>query len=198
MINRKFQQQPQKQHEQFQQEAIEHEQPEAKLLTEYNELKELLEYYKRKEMQCRQWLKNTKNGLEGALNENLHSARSNLVKIQAILELFRQGALGELNEKQQEWICNLSHVATGLAECLEKFDDLFTLINDFIRFLGMEPLNIQHIAHEASLSAREKAITKGLQFFMEIAPHLPLIFAHPGRIRYVLDHVLSHAVTFTE
>lgn len=198
MTHRQFQHQTQTQHEQCQQEAIEHEQSEVKLLAEYQELNDLLEHYKCKERQWLQWLQQTKSRLETAFDEHLPSAHTNLTTILATLELFRQGNLGTLNDQQRAFINSACEAAQGIDEYIEKSYGLVDLINDFIRFLGMEPVNLQHIAHEVALSAREDAIAKGLQFAIEIAPHLPLIFAHPGQIRSVLDHVLSHAITFTE
>ncbi len=126
-----------------------------------------------------------------------HEFRTPLTSILTTFELLLQNSLGELTEEQREFIKTSKEQGEFLSELINNLIDLSSLESNQME-LTPELLNIENVAVEASVSAKESAQAKGLKFSLDVEPNLPSILADKKKIERMLKILLSNAVKFTK
>jgi len=126
-----------------------------------------------------------------------HELRTPLTSIVSTFELLSQETLGALNQEQQEFISTSREQGKVLSELIENLIDLSTLESGEME-IHPEQFDLEPVAVEASISARDSARAKGLEFSMEFEPDLPQIMADKAKILRVFKLLLSNAVKFTK
>ena len=125
-----------------------------------------------------------------------HELRTPLHSINGFLEIVLDGQVGQLNERQEEFLNYARTSAHQLATLVE--DILFISKADSGEFtlrLGAVPIpNLVAQAMHALQSAAEKA---GVNLVAELAPDLPVVRADELRLQQVLSNLLNNAIKFS-
>ena len=103
----------------------------------------------------------------------------------------------ELTDEQQDFVSTIASSGTGL----------LTIINDILDFSKIEAgkIEIEHILfnirdalHTSIAMLKPRALEKGLQVNLDIAPEVPQrIFGDSTRLKQVIVNLLSNAIKFT-
>ncbi len=125
-----------------------------------------------------------------------HELRTPLNAIIGFSEVLKDGLLGPLNAKQQDY--------TG--EVFDSANHLLSLINDILDLskieagkmeLLIEPLNLPELLRNGLSVVKEKAHTHGIQLVLEMAEDIGLVRADGRKLKQVVYNLLSNAVKFT-
>ncbi|MDT8327745.1 MAG: ATP-binding protein [Roseovarius sp.] len=103
----------------------------------------------------------------------------------------------ELTREQKSYVTTM--VRSG--------DALLTIINDILDFskieagkltLAQEPFRLRELVEDVTQLLAPLAARKGLEFFSDVAPHLPdLMLGDSGRLRQILVNIAGNALKFT-
>ena len=125
-----------------------------------------------------------------------HELRTPLNAIIGFSQVLREGMVGELNEKQAEY----------LEDILSSGNHLLSLINDVLDLSKVEagqvelevaPFSLRDALERGVVMVRERATTDGVQITLAASPDVSVVTGDERRIRQVIFNLLSNAVKFT-
>jgi signal transduction histidine kinase len=125
-----------------------------------------------------------------------HELRTPLNAIIGFSQVLREEMVGDLNEKQQEY----------LDDILSSGHHLLSLINDVLDLskveagqveLELAPFSLQQALERGVAMVRERAIQDGVHVTLATNPDVDVISGDERRIRQVIFNLLSNAVKFT-
>ncbi len=125
-----------------------------------------------------------------------YELRTPLTSISGFAEMLQAGLAGPLEPPAQEYVQAILTSTERLGSLVDRVLDLTQ--ND----AGALPMERKHIElavllHDAGRDHRPAAITKGLDFAIEIDPMVGAIGGDAKRLRQVVDHLLDNAIGFT-
>ena len=125
-----------------------------------------------------------------------HELRTPLNAIIGFSQVLRQRLFGEINEKQDEY----------LDDILSSGNHLLSLINDVLDLSKVEAgqveleiaaFSLREALERGVVMVRERAVKKGVQLSLELAPDVDILRGDARRLRQVVFNLLSNAVKFT-
>jgi signal transduction histidine kinase len=125
-----------------------------------------------------------------------HELRTPLNAIIGFSQVLREGMVGEVNEKQAEY----------LEDILSSGNHLLSLINDVLDLSKVEagqvelevaPFSLQEALERGVAMVRERATRDGVEVTLAANPEVDLVAGDERRIRQVIFNLLSNAVKFT-
>ena len=125
-----------------------------------------------------------------------YELRTPLTNIIGFSELLESPRTGALNNKQREY---LSDVTLSSKQLLAIIDDILDLANIDAGALElkMAPTRIQPVVDAAVLAVKERANRARLQLTVSIAPEAQEFIADAARVRQILYNLLSNAIGFS-
>jgi len=125
-----------------------------------------------------------------------HELRTPLNAIIGFSQVLREGMVGEVNEKQAEYLDDI--ISSG--------NHLLSLINDVLDLSKVEagqveieiaPFSLRETLERGVLMVKERATDNGVGLTLEADPHVELVEADERRTHQVIVNLLSNAVKFT-
>ena len=125
-----------------------------------------------------------------------HELRTPLNAIIGFSQVLREGMVGDVNEKQAEY----------LDDILSSGHHLLSLINDVLDLskveagqveLELAPFSLQEALERGVAMVRERALQDGVQVTLAANPDVDVVSGDERRIRQVIFNLLSNAVKFT-
>jgi signal transduction histidine kinase/DNA-binding response OmpR family regulator/HAMP domain-containing protein len=125
-----------------------------------------------------------------------HELRTPLNAIIGFSEVLKDGLLGELPERQHEYVADVYH--SGL--------HLLSLINDILDLskveagkmsLDLETLSVASLMENSLSVVREKAVAHRIALQLQVQPDLPAIRVDRRKTKQIIYNLLSNAVKFT-
>ena len=125
-----------------------------------------------------------------------HELRTPLNAIIGFSQVLREGMVGDVNEKQAEY----------LDDILSSGNHLLSLINDVLDLskveagqveLELAPFSLQEALERGVAMVRERATQDGVQVTLAANPDVDVVAGDERRIRQVIFNLLSNAVKFT-
>jgi signal transduction histidine kinase len=125
-----------------------------------------------------------------------HELRTPLNAIIGFSQVLRDGMVGEVNEKQAEY----------LDDILSSGNHLLSLINDVLDLskveagqveLELAPFSLQDALERGVAMVRERATRDGVQVTLAANPDVDVVAGDERRIRQVIFNLLTNAVKFT-
>lgn len=126
-----------------------------------------------------------------------HDVKNPIGAAAGMLDLLKDGALGELEPKQRD---AMERARRALASALRLIDDLLELARAEAGEIDirLESVDLRQLAHEMVEEYRAPAEAKGLEIEARFPEEIPVIESDSGRIRQILGNLLSNAVKYTE
>jgi signal transduction histidine kinase len=124
-----------------------------------------------------------------------HELRTPLNAIIGFSQVLREGMVGEVNEKQHEY----------LDDILSSGNHLLSLINDVLDLskveagqieLDVSPFSLREALESGIVMVRERATTDGVRITLELTD-VGLVSGDERRVRQIIFNLLSNAVKFT-
>jgi PAS domain S-box-containing protein len=124
-----------------------------------------------------------------------HELRTPLTSIMGFTEILSDGAVGELNEEQREY---LAIVTRSSQRMLRLIDDLLLLSRLETRSITIEvePLDLAALLNESQLELSAGADFAGVTLNIATEDGPPLV-GDRGRLRQVIDNLVNNALKFT-
>jgi signal transduction histidine kinase len=125
-----------------------------------------------------------------------HELRTPLNAIIGFSQVLREGMVGEVNEKQREY----------LDDILSSGNHLLSLINDVLDLskveagqveLELAPFSLRDALESGVVMVRERATTDGVQITVADSSDVNIVDGDERRVRQVIFNLLSNAVKFT-
>jgi signal transduction histidine kinase len=125
-----------------------------------------------------------------------HELRTPLNAILGFSQVLREGMVGEVNEKQAEYLDDI--ISSG--------NHLLSLINDVLDLSKVEagqveieiaPFSLRETLERGVLMVKERATDNGVGLSLEADPRVELVEADERRTHQVIVNLLSNAVKFT-
>ncbi|SRR5579883_173956 len=125
-----------------------------------------------------------------------HELRTPLNTIMGLAQLLLEENVGNLNNKQKEYVSYI--YANG--------EELLTLINDILDLSQMEvgkeqllllPLHVHQLCDAVIATVRDRALEKGLALTTEIDKSVDILIGDERRVKQMLLNLLTNAIKFT-
>jgi len=130
------------------------------------------------------------------MNRVAHNLRAPLAAMTSMLEVIREGYLGDLNETARSYVTRLDRRVQGM---LLMIDELMSLARSQSKQPEMEcgPLNLETIACRIQKNFQEEVAKKRLIFEMIIPEDLPEIKGDSDMIEQMFENLISNAIKYT-
>ncbi len=126
-----------------------------------------------------------------------HELRTPLNAIIGFTDLLLEGAYGELNETQNEYLCDVNSAGSHLLQLINNTLD-FSKIEAGKFELNLKEFKIWKILDEINAVINPLYSKKGLKYIIEGIDKDKTLIADPLRFKQILYNLLSNAIKFTE
>lgn len=168
-------------------------------MRQYEDLKELSEQLKERgqEITAKNAQLEQANRLKGEFLANMsHELRTPLNAVIGFSEVLRDELLGDLNDKQRDYV----------GEIFDSANHLLSLINDILDLskieagkmeLALEPFNVAEMLRNSLSIVKENAAAHDIRLIREISDDVGVFEVDGRKLRQVVYNLLSNAVKFT-
>lgn len=126
-----------------------------------------------------------------------YELRTPLTNIIGFTELLASPFMGDLNDKQREYVADIMTSSKTLLAIIDDILDLATIDAGGLE-LRLAPVGVRTVIDSAILGIRERAIRSRLTIEIAVADDISEIMADEARLRQVLYNLLSNAVGFSK
>jgi signal transduction histidine kinase len=126
-----------------------------------------------------------------------YELRSPLTSISGFAEMLAHNYLGQLNEKQQEYIGNIYQSAQHLGHLISDIIDLATIEAGYLR-LDVTEFDPRHAIESVQALLSEKVKLEGITISQDISKQLLTMRADETRFKQIVFNLLSNAVKYTK
>lgn len=134
-----------------------------------------------------------KNQFIGHVSYELRTPLTNII---GFTEMLRSSYLGDLNDKQREYLQDISSSSNTLLAIIDGILDLATIDAGALE-LDVVSVNIRDIINSAIGAIDERAARANLTIDVAIADGVSIIAADKSRVRQILYNLISNAVGFS-
>ena len=130
------------------------------------------------------------------MNRVAHNLRAPLAAMTSMLEVIREGYLGDMNETSRHYLNRIDRRVQGM---LLMINELMMLAKSQSKQPQMEykPLNLKTIASHIQQNFQEEGAKKRLTFEITIPEDLPEIKGDPEMIEQMFENLISNAIKYT-
>ena len=125
-----------------------------------------------------------------------HDLRSPLAVIQGYLRLFLGGILGEVSDKQLEFIQTMNRQCEHMLRLIDELLDVSAIEMGQLE-LTLRDVDLEAYLREAAESAQLLASAKSIDLAADLAAPLPRVALDPDRISQVINNLVSNAVKYS-
>lgn len=125
-----------------------------------------------------------------------HNLRAPLAAMQSILDVVRGGYLGELNERQSEYLRRLHRRVNTMLDMISELMALAKSRSEKIR-VAEEPVDLAVVAGRVDRTFRDEAVQKGIEFKVTVPEGLPAIRGDAVMIEQMLENLVSNSIKYT-
>jgi len=130
------------------------------------------------------------------MNRVAHNLRAPLAAMASMLEVIRDGYLGDMNETSRNYVNRIDRRVQGM---LLMIHELMTLAKSQSKQPQMEykAVNLESIASRLQQNFKEEGAKKRLTFEVTIPENLPEIKGDPEMIEQLFENLISNAIKYT-
>lgn len=125
-----------------------------------------------------------------------YELRTPLTNIIGFTELLQSPFAGQLNEKQREYLGDISASGRTLLSIIDDILDLATIDAGTLA-LSLSPVKISEIIEAAAQGVQERLQQKSLQLEIDVEPGIDRFVADGRRVAQMLYNLLSNAIGFS-
>jgi 2-iminoacetate synthase len=130
------------------------------------------------------------------MNRVAHNLRAPLAAMASMLEVIRNGYLGELNEALRNYLDRIDRRVQGM---LLMIHELMTLAKSKSKEPGPEyrPIHLKTLAHHIQQTFQDEVLQKKLTLEVTVPEDLPDVKGDQEMIEQMLENLVSNAIKFT-
>jgi signal transduction histidine kinase len=125
-----------------------------------------------------------------------HELRTPLNAIIGFSQMLRERMVGEVNQKQEEYLDDIISSGNHLLSLINDMLDLSKIEAGQLK-LNVAPFSLREALERDVSMVKERATRIGVALVLDAGPHVELVNADERRIRQVVFNLLSNAVKFT-
>ncbi len=126
-----------------------------------------------------------------------HELRTPLNSVIGFSQILSQKTIGELNERQEQYVNNILNGGSNLLKIINQILDAVKLESGTLD-LRIERVSVQRIVDEALNIIKEKAEKQKIVIEKRLDPELEFIEADSEKFRHVLFNILENSVKFSK
>jgi len=126
-----------------------------------------------------------------------HNLRAPLSAALSMMELLKEGSMGELTEQQREY---MDRIENRLASLNQAIGELLTIARarDRSHEIPDVVVDLEGLAAYTRRSFRDEATRKGISFDVNVEADLPKIDSGADLLEQVMDNLVSNAIKYTD
>jgi 2-iminoacetate synthase len=130
------------------------------------------------------------------MNRVAHNLRAPLVAMSSMLEVIRNGYLGDLSETSHQYLHRIDHRVQGM---LLMISELMTLAKSQTKHPRLELglIHLKTLAHRIQQTFQEEVLRKRLTFEVTVPEDLPGVKGDQEMIEEMLENLVSNAIKYT-
>lgn len=125
-----------------------------------------------------------------------HELRTPLNAIIGFSELFKDGALGPLNERQQIYSSDIYDAGKHLLSLINDILDLSKIEAGMLQ-LQRSPVDLRGIFQNSTLMVRANALANAIELRTHVDPRLSSCLTDERKVKQIIYNLLSNAIHFT-
>ncbi len=126
-----------------------------------------------------------------------YELRTPLTNIIGFTELLESPRTGTLNNKQREYLSDVSASSKTLLSIIDNILDLANMDAGALE-LRVAPIMVQPVIDAAVLAVRDRALRARMKIEISVASDVSMMVADDGRARQILYNLLSNAIGFSK
>ncbi len=125
-----------------------------------------------------------------------HNLRAPLAAVLSMIDVFREGNIGNLNSDQTEYLRRIERRARNM---LSMINELMTLSTNRSAKKSIEKtaLDIEWLAGRLQRTFQDQALEKGLSFNISITKKLPPLWGNLEMLEQMFENLVSNAIKYT-
>jgi signal transduction histidine kinase len=123
-----------------------------------------------------------------------HELRTPLTFVKGYIELFLEGAFGELNEEMQN---RLTIVANRTSAVTRLVEDMLLLQQVEVGNLQFDWFDLADVVHLAAQAADVTAAQNQVKISTQMPAELPSVWGDAGRVGQIFDNLIGNAIKFS-
>jgi len=124
-----------------------------------------------------------------------HNLRAPLNAALSILNVVRDGYMGDLNEEQSEYLRRVDRRARSMRSMI---NELITLAgNQSEKRMESKAVDMKNLAGRIQRSFQHDAANKGLEYHVSVADELPDVLGDDEMLEQMLENLVSNAIKYT-
>lgn len=126
-----------------------------------------------------------------------YELRSPLTSIAGFADMLGHNYVGELTDKQHEYVRSIQDASTQLMDLVNDILDLASIEAGFMQ-LEMAPVDVGGLLEEAQHTVEDRLQRHELRMVLEVPEKLPPVLGDALRLKQCLVNLLSNAIRFSE
>ena len=147
-------------------------------------------------LQLNQSLEEASRAKSDFLANMSHELRTPLNSIIGFSEMLKDGVLGELDEKQRDFVADIFNAGTHLLSLINDILDLAKVEAGMVE-LEAAAVDLPALLQASTLVVREKALTHRIRLDTRLDPALGTVLADERKLKQIVYNLLANAVKFT-
>jgi len=125
-----------------------------------------------------------------------HELRTPLTSIMGYTDLLKQGGLGEVNEKQMEFLSVIRKNVGRMSALISNLSDIYKVESGRLHLEPMA-LPMRGMAERALESLPEELASKNQEITINVPEDLPKVYGDPGRVEQILKYLIDNAARYS-
>jgi signal transduction histidine kinase len=125
-----------------------------------------------------------------------HELRTPMTSIRGYTDLLRQGGLGEVNEKQMEFLSVIRKNVVRMSALISDLSDIYKVESGRLNLKPMA-LPMRAMAERTLESLPEELASKNQTITINVPEDLPKVYADPNRVEQILNCLVDNAARYS-
>ena len=125
-----------------------------------------------------------------------HELRTPMTSIKGYTDLLYMGAVGELTDKQKQFLRIIKNNADRLANLVSDILDISRIESGRVK-LDLKPISLREVVDEISATFQPKVEEKSLKYEVDIPDDLPPVLADRDRLAQIFTNLVGNACQYT-
>jgi signal transduction histidine kinase len=125
-----------------------------------------------------------------------HELRTPMTSIRGYTDLLRQGSLGEVNEKQMEFLSVIRKNVGRMSKLISDLSDIYKVETGRLHLEPMA-LPVRAMVERTLESLPEELVSKNHKMTILVAEDLPKVYGDPNRVEQILKYLIDNATRYS-
>jgi K+-sensing histidine kinase KdpD len=125
-----------------------------------------------------------------------HELRTPMTSIMGYTDILRQGGLGEVNEKQAEFLSVIRKNVGRMSDLISNLSDIYKIENGKLHLEPMA-LPMRAMVDRVLESLPDELVRKNQDITIHVSEDLPKVYGDPTRVEQILKYLIDNAIRYS-